>query len=109
MKEARLLHFKSNAKDATKWYLSMSGYKGMPIGFAVTEPAKLESAIAGETFEPGILDAITEVVGEGDTKRVKHAIVMVVKEKSKDDGINAKSDANHGWIHTPDSSVVDGL
>ncbi|KAL8943587.1 MAG: hypothetical protein Q9216_000952 [Gyalolechia sp. 2 TL-2023] len=64
--EARLLHFSSSPVSATnKWHLSHPSRKGMPIDMATLSAEPIESLAHKKTYRVGILEAVTDVVGEG--------------------------------------------
>ncbi|KAI4171750.1 MAG: hypothetical protein LQ343_004001 [Gyalolechia ehrenbergii] len=98
--EARLLHFSSSPVSATnKWHLSHPGRKGMPIDAATLSAEPVESLAHKKTYRVGILEAVTDVVGEGgvmegwkvqsigqgykDALEAQNAVVIVVREEKK--------------------------
>lgn len=66
MKEARLLHFWRNDKATppTAFQLSNPGSKGMPVDIPLQQTFT-EAKVLTESYETGLLEAITAVVGEG--------------------------------------------
>ncbi|KAL8842635.1 MAG: hypothetical protein Q9170_000410 [Blastenia crenularia] len=96
MLEARLLHFFSHPTPATgTWRLSHPTRKGIPIDTATLRTDTAESLIWKNTFRPGFLEAVTDVVGEGgkvhsfgqnykDGLGAQNAVVVVVKEMEKE-------------------------
>ncbi|KAL9025859.1 MAG: hypothetical protein Q9196_005388 [Gyalolechia fulgens] len=98
--EARLLHFSSPRVSAThKWHLSHPDRRGMPIDMATLAAEPVESLAHQKTYRVGILEAVTDVVGEGglmegwkvqsigqgykDALDTQNAVVMVVREEGK--------------------------
>ncbi|KAI4240803.1 MAG: hypothetical protein L6R40_004917 [Gallowayella cf. fulva] len=120
MKEARLLHFWRNDKATppTAFQLSNPGSKGMPVDIPLQQTFT-EAKVLTESYETGLLEAITAVVGEGgimdgwdvyaigkckaNWDGVRNVNVLVVREKAqvaKDNWSQFDSEA------TPDSSVT---
>ncbi len=65
-KEARLLHFSRTDKPPTNlsFHLSHPTSKGLPIDIPL-ERTYTETKMLSEQYESGLMEAITEVVGEG--------------------------------------------
>ena len=65
-KEARLLHFSRSDKPPTNlsFHLSHPTSKGLPIDIPL-ERTYTETKILSEQYESGLMEAITEIVGEG--------------------------------------------
>ncbi|KAL8752382.1 MAG: hypothetical protein Q9199_005779 [Rusavskia elegans] len=113
--EARLLHFSRFDRPTDHFKLSNPTKKGLPIDIPL-ERTFTEAKILSDQYESGLLEAITEVVGEGgimdgwfNWDGVKNVNVIVVKEKVEDDGLPWKSGATGEWVPTPRSSVEDDL
>ncbi|KAL8905771.1 MAG: hypothetical protein Q9207_002440 [Kuettlingeria erythrocarpa] len=123
MKEARLLHFYTNLPKGGMWRLSSPASKGMPIEIDF-QPKGVDTFAGKMTYHSGILEAITEVVGEGGcmygwqvysigtkyemVSGVMNAIVIVVREKGEGNDFRRKIAAAGGYIDTPGSSVTMG-
>ncbi|KAL8761618.1 MAG: hypothetical protein Q9184_002265 [Pyrenodesmia sp. 2 TL-2023] len=122
MKEARLLHF-STGSPGGAWRLSCPASKGMPI--EIDFQPKDVDAFAGKTkYIPGILEAITVVIGEegpmygwqvysigakyDDPPAVMNAVVVVVREKAEQIEALKKMMGGDECICTPGSSVTMG-
>ncbi|KAL8683262.1 MAG: hypothetical protein Q9186_000764 [Xanthomendoza sp. 1 TL-2023] len=123
--EARLLHFFHNSTeqstwDGTKhstWQLSNPHSKGMAVDMALGQTLT-QGAKMTDTHDTKLLQAITEVVGEGgimngcDNWTIASRVnVLVVKKKVQevqDNGFQSQSQATTSeWIiATPKSSVV---
>ncbi|KAI4277854.1 MAG: hypothetical protein L6R38_005358 [Xanthoria sp. 2 TBL-2021] len=122
--EARLLHFSRFDRPTDHFKLSNPTKKGLPIDVPL-ERTFTEAKILSDQYESGLLEAITEVAGEGgimdgwqvyaigkchkNWDGVKNVNVIVVREKVEDDGLPWKSGATGEWIPTPRSSVTDDL
>ncbi len=63
MKEARLLHF-SRKDDAHAFQLSQPSRKGVLVDMPLQQTLT-ETKVLTETYETGLMGAITEVLGEG--------------------------------------------
>ena len=63
MKEARLLHF-SRKDDTQTFQLSQPSRKGVLVDMPLQQTLT-ESKVLTETYETGLMGAITEVLGEG--------------------------------------------
>ncbi|KAI4258151.1 MAG: hypothetical protein L6R42_005263 [Xanthoria sp. 1 TBL-2021] len=64
MIEARLLHFSRFDRPTDHFKLSNPTKKGLPIDIPL-ERTFTEAKILSDQYESGLLEAITEVVGEG--------------------------------------------
>ncbi|KAL8907324.1 MAG: hypothetical protein Q9171_005897 [Xanthocarpia ochracea] len=125
MKEARLLHF-SRKDDAHTFQFSQPTRKGVLVDMPLQQHLT-EAKVLTESYETGLLEAITEVLGEGGILNgwqlygigkcnknwdgVKNVNVIIVREKveeAKDDGFRLKRETTSEWVHTPESSVISG-
>ena len=64
MKETRLLHFSRKDVPCDQFKLSTPAKKGLPISIPLQQ-SFTEAKILSDQYESGLLEAITEVVGEG--------------------------------------------
>ncbi|KAL8919950.1 MAG: hypothetical protein Q9208_006518 [Pyrenodesmia sp. 3 TL-2023] len=116
MKEARLLHFSARPRGQClkpgAWHLSCPASKGMPIKID-HQPNAVETFGGKMVYVPGILEAITELIGEGGSMYgwqlysigakyeappgVMNAVAIVVREEG------TRSDVEQ-WLDTPSSS-----
>ncbi|KAI4273866.1 MAG: hypothetical protein LQ337_004333 [Flavoplaca oasis] len=64
MKETRLLHFSRKDVPCDQFKLSAQAKKGLPISIPLQQ-SFTETKILSDHYESGLLEAITEVVGEG--------------------------------------------
>ncbi|KAL8871728.1 MAG: hypothetical protein Q9174_002505 [Haloplaca sp. 1 TL-2023] len=103
-KDYRLLHFIKNRKGAHEWHLTRSASKGMPLDASRADLSNAYNPFhkLEQGFHAGVLEAITEVVGENgpmygwqvyaigaqykNTMGVENADVIVVKEKVDGNG-----------------------
>ncbi|KAI4235695.1 MAG: hypothetical protein LQ349_002969 [Xanthoria aureola] len=106
-KEARLLHFSRTDKSPTDPFFKLSHptAKGFPIDIPL-ERTYTEAKMLSEQYESGLMEAITEIVGEGGVMDgwfvnwdgVRNVNVIVVRETVEGE-----------WIPTPCSSVADDV
>ena len=64
MKETRLLHFSRKDIPCDQFKLSTPARKGLPISIPLQQTFT-EAKILSDQYESGLLEAITELVGEG--------------------------------------------
>ncbi|KAL8894298.1 MAG: hypothetical protein Q9192_004439 [Flavoplaca navasiana] len=122
MKETRLLHFSRKDVPCDQFKLSTPAKKGLPINIPLQQ-SFTEAKILSDQYESGLLEAITEVVGEGGTMDgwqvyaigkchknwdgMKNVNVIIVRERLEDDGLGWKGEPSSQW--TPSPSVMDDV